>query len=78
MAAAAQQGAPVPAVIAIDSEGRALDRACFLLEYVDGRSVPDTAPGYHAHGWLREAVQQNNGRSGNHSTMLSLLSTRST
>ena len=56
MAAAAQQGAPVPAVIAIDSEGRALDRACFLLEYVDGRSVPDTAPGYHADGWLREAA----------------------
>ena len=55
MAAAGKQGAPVPAVIAIDSEGRALDRACFLLEYVDGRSVPDTAPGYHAHGWLRDA-----------------------
>jgi aminoglycoside phosphotransferase (APT) family kinase protein len=33
MAAAGKQGAPVPAVIAIESEGRALDRACFLLEY---------------------------------------------
>jgi aminoglycoside phosphotransferase (APT) family kinase protein len=55
MAAAAQLGAPVAAVIAIDGEGRALDRPSFLLEYVDGRSVPDTVPGYHAHGWLREA-----------------------
>ena len=54
MAAAGQQGAPLAAVIAIDSEGRALDRPCFLLEYLDGRSVPDTVPGYHAHGWLRE------------------------
>jgi len=53
--ALSRMGAPVPAVIAIDSGTRAIGRPCFVLEYVDGRGVPDSAPGYHGGGWIRDA-----------------------
>jgi aminoglycoside phosphotransferase (APT) family kinase protein len=49
-------GAPVPAVLAIDTGTRAMGRPCFVMEFVDGRSVPDAAPaGYHGPGWFRDA-----------------------
>jgi aminoglycoside phosphotransferase (APT) family kinase protein len=49
-------GAPVPAVLAIDTGTRAMGRPCFVMDFVDGRSVPDGAPaGYHGPGWFRDA-----------------------
>jgi aminoglycoside phosphotransferase (APT) family kinase protein len=49
-------GAPVPAVLAIDTGTRVMGRPCFVMEFVDGRSVPDAAPaGYHGPGWFRDA-----------------------
>ncbi len=50
-----RQGAPVPGVVAIDEGTAAVGRPCFFLEYVDGRSVLDEAPGYHGGGWLYDA-----------------------
>jgi aminoglycoside phosphotransferase (APT) family kinase protein len=58
-AALAKLGAPVPHVVAIDVGTRAAGCPCFAMEYVDGRSVPDTPPAaYHAGGWFREAARQ--------------------
>ncbi len=49
-------GAPVPAVLAIDPGTRVMGRPCFVMDFVDGRSVPDAAPGgYHGPGWFRDA-----------------------
>jgi len=42
-----RMGAPIPAVVAIDSGAEAVGRPCFLMELVDGRSIQDTAPGSH-------------------------------
>jgi aminoglycoside phosphotransferase (APT) family kinase protein len=53
--ALSRMGAPVPAVIAIDNGTRAIGRPCFVLEYVDGRGLPDAPPGYHCDGWFRDA-----------------------
>lgn len=39
--AAGRFGAPVPEIIAIDDGARAVGRPCFVMEHVDGRSVPD-------------------------------------
>ncbi len=51
-----RQGAPVPAVLAIDTGTRVMGRPCFVMDFVDGRSVPDAAPGgYHGPGWFRDA-----------------------
>src|SRR5439155_9679949 len=51
-----RQGAPVPEVVAIDRGTRAVGRPCFVMECVEGRSVPDAFPaGYHGEGWFREA-----------------------
>jgi aminoglycoside phosphotransferase (APT) family kinase protein len=48
-------GAPVPAVVAIDPSARAVGRPCFVMEWVEGRSVPDAWPNaYHA-GWFLDA-----------------------
>jgi aminoglycoside phosphotransferase (APT) family kinase protein len=52
----ARLGAPVPAVLAIDAGTRAVGRPCFVMEYVEGYSVPDAVPGgYHGPGWYRDA-----------------------
>jgi aminoglycoside phosphotransferase (APT) family kinase protein len=49
-------GAPVPAVLAVDAGSTVVGRPCFVMEYVDGRSVPDSAPaGCHGDGWFRDA-----------------------
>jgi aminoglycoside phosphotransferase (APT) family kinase protein len=48
-------GAPVPAVVAIDESTQAVGRPCFVMEWVDGRSVPDGFPGAYHDGWFREA-----------------------
>jgi aminoglycoside phosphotransferase (APT) family kinase protein len=51
-----RMGAPVPAIVAVDSGTRATGRPCFLMEYVAGRVVSDEAPGgYHGDGWFRDA-----------------------
>jgi aminoglycoside phosphotransferase (APT) family kinase protein len=56
LAELAREGAPVPPVVAIDAGTRAVGRPCFVMGYVEGRSVPDTAPvGYYADGWFRDA-----------------------
>jgi aminoglycoside phosphotransferase (APT) family kinase protein len=48
--------APVPAVLAVDTGTRVMGRPCFVMDFVDGRSVPDAAPaGYHGPGWFRDA-----------------------
>jgi aminoglycoside phosphotransferase (APT) family kinase protein len=50
-------GAPVPAVLAIDAGSDVAGRPCFVMEHVDGRSVPDEAlAGHHSDGWYRDAV----------------------
>jgi aminoglycoside phosphotransferase (APT) family kinase protein len=47
-------GAPVPRVLAVDSEGRVTGRPCFVMEFVDGRSVDDESPaGPHGDPWYR-------------------------
>jgi aminoglycoside phosphotransferase (APT) family kinase protein len=51
-----RRGAPVPAVLAVDPGTRAVGRPCFVMDYVDGHSVPDVPPaGYHGPGWFRDA-----------------------
>ena len=56
VAALGRLGAPVPAVLAVDTGTRAMGRPCFVMDCVDGRSVPDAAPaGYHGPGWFRDA-----------------------
>jgi aminoglycoside phosphotransferase (APT) family kinase protein len=53
---AARLGVPVPAVLAIDSGAQAMGRPCFVMEYVEGRSLCDTSAGsYHDDPWLRTA-----------------------
>jgi aminoglycoside phosphotransferase (APT) family kinase protein len=53
--ALARAGAPVPPVVAIDAGTRAVGRPCFVMEWVEGRSVPDAWPGAYHEGWLRDA-----------------------
>jgi len=54
--AVGRMGAPVPEVIAVDTGTRAVGRPCFVMGYVDGRSVADAeVAGYHGDGWLRDA-----------------------
>jgi aminoglycoside phosphotransferase (APT) family kinase protein len=49
-------GAPVPAVLARDDGTRVMGRPCFVMDWVDGRSVPDDFPAtYHGDGWFRDA-----------------------
>jgi aminoglycoside phosphotransferase (APT) family kinase protein len=53
-----RSGAPVPALIAVDSGTRAVGRPCFVLEFIDGRGVPDATRGYHGDGWFHDADVQ--------------------
>jgi aminoglycoside phosphotransferase (APT) family kinase protein len=49
-------GAPVPGVLARDDGTRVMGRPCFVMEWIDGRSVPDDFPAtYHGEGWFRDA-----------------------
>jgi aminoglycoside phosphotransferase (APT) family kinase protein len=48
-------GAPVPAVVAIDPGTRAVGRPCFVMEWVDGRSVADQWPDAYHGGWFLDA-----------------------
>jgi aminoglycoside phosphotransferase (APT) family kinase protein len=49
-------GGPVPAVLARDDSTRVMGRPCFVMEWIDGRSVPDDFPAtYHGEGWFRAA-----------------------
>jgi aminoglycoside phosphotransferase (APT) family kinase protein len=46
-------GAPVPAVVAIDADARALGRPSLVMELIPGRSPADaSAGGYHDDPWL--------------------------
>jgi aminoglycoside phosphotransferase (APT) family kinase protein len=55
LAALSDMGAPVPAVVGIDSSSSVLSRASFLMEYIEGRSVDDSSPaGYHDDAWLSD------------------------
>jgi aminoglycoside phosphotransferase (APT) family kinase protein len=54
--AAGRAGAPVPVVAAIDESGGALGQPCSVMEFVDGRSVPESTPAsFHGDGWFRDA-----------------------
>jgi len=54
--AAERMGAPVPGIIAIDEGATAVGRPCFVMGFVDGRSVNDSSAGsYHDDEWLRDA-----------------------
>lgn len=48
-------GAPVPAVVAIDPGTRAVGRPCFVMEWVEGRSVPDAWPNAYHDGWFLDS-----------------------
>ena len=48
-----RRGAPVPAVVAVDDGVRSVGRPCFIMAHVVGRSVTDTAGGYHVDPLLR-------------------------
>jgi len=48
-------GAPVPAVVAIDPGTSAVGRPCFVMEWVEGRSVPDAWPNAYHDGWFLDA-----------------------
>ncbi len=48
-------GAPVPAVVAIDAGTSAVGRPCFVMEWVEGRSVPDAWPNAYHDGWFLDA-----------------------
>lgn len=54
--AAGHAGAPVPAIVAIDETGEQLGQPSFVMEFVEGRSVPeDTPASFHGDGWFRDA-----------------------
>jgi aminoglycoside phosphotransferase (APT) family kinase protein len=56
LAAGHDGGAPLPAVVAVDGDGRELGLPCFVMELVAGRSPGDEPPaGCHGPGWLRDA-----------------------
>jgi aminoglycoside phosphotransferase (APT) family kinase protein len=56
VSALGRAGGPVPEVVAIDEGTRAVGRPCFVMECVEGRSVPDAFPAaYHGDGWFRDA-----------------------
>jgi aminoglycoside phosphotransferase (APT) family kinase protein len=48
-------GAPVPAVVAIDPGTTAIGRPCFVMDWVEGRSVPDAWPNAYHDGWFLDA-----------------------
>ena len=48
-------GAPVPAVVAIDPGTQAVGRPCFVMEWVEGRSVADEWPNAYHDGWFLDA-----------------------
>jgi aminoglycoside phosphotransferase (APT) family kinase protein len=55
-------GAPLPSVLAIGETDAAVGRPCFVMELVEGRTVPESTPAsFHGDGWFRDAdadVQQ--------------------
>jgi aminoglycoside phosphotransferase (APT) family kinase protein len=54
--AARRVGAPVPAIAAIDETGEVLGQPCFVMEFVNARSVPESTPAsFHGEGWFRDA-----------------------
>ncbi len=56
LAAAHAAGGPVPAVVATDETGAVLGRPCFVMDLVDGHTVPDSTPAsFHGDGWFRDA-----------------------
>jgi aminoglycoside phosphotransferase (APT) family kinase protein len=51
-----RMGAPVPAVLGVDDGALTIGRPCFVMEHVDGLSLPDSSPSsYHDDPWLRDA-----------------------
>ena len=48
-------GAPTPEVVAIDAGTTAVGRPCFVMEWVEGHSVPDAWPNAYHDGWFLEA-----------------------
>lgn len=55
--AAKRVGAPLPRVVAIDDTGSAVGQPCFVMEFVKGRTVPETTPAsFHGDGWFRDAA----------------------
>jgi aminoglycoside phosphotransferase (APT) family kinase protein len=54
--AARAAGAPVPLVIAIDPTDAAVGRPSFVMELVEGRTVPESTPAsFHGDGWFRDS-----------------------
>src|SRR5437899_1403213 len=53
--ALSRSGAPVPAVVAIDPGTRAVGRPCFVMKWVEGRSVADEWPNAYHDGWFLDA-----------------------
>jgi aminoglycoside phosphotransferase (APT) family kinase protein len=53
--ALARAGAPVPRVVAIDPTTNAVGRPCFVMEWVEGRSVADAWPNAYHDGWFLDA-----------------------
>lgn len=54
--AARAAGAPLPTVVAIEDSGAILGRSFFVMELLDGRTVPeDTPASFHGAGWFRDA-----------------------
>lgn len=52
----ARSGALVPPVVAIDATGEVVGSPCFVMSFVEGRTLEDAAPGgFHADEWLRAA-----------------------
>jgi aminoglycoside phosphotransferase (APT) family kinase protein len=46
-------GGPVPEIVAIDDDGRAIGRPCVVMELIEGRSPADaSAGGFHDDAWL--------------------------
>ena len=52
---AAAAGLPVPAIVAVDTGGEVLGRACFVMEHLEGRVPPDDNPPFTSNGFLFEA-----------------------
>jgi aminoglycoside phosphotransferase (APT) family kinase protein len=51
MAALADSGVPVPAMVALEEDDRVLGRPFYVMEQVQGRYLADNPP-YHMDGWL--------------------------
>lgn len=51
-----EQGVPTPSILAIDRTAKVVGRPCFVMDHVDGRSVPDSGMGgHHDEGWFADA-----------------------